>query len=87
MAYAIIIIWSLWAVFAVLWLYVERNTERVWSEFSAPRDEKGRFSGRTSRSYFHLLKSGRVVPFDVIGYPFFLLLMAGCVLFFPYILA
>ena len=76
----IVIIWALWLVTVVCWIYIEKNTEKVWHEDFYPRDERGRIRGRKTREYYHRLKSGTVVPLEIVAYPCLLLLFAGFVL-------
>lgn len=72
--------WIVWICVLVLWIWVEKNTVEVWHEDIYPRDERGRIAGRRDRQYFHKLKSGRVIPFDIIAYPFFFLLIANIII-------
>lgn len=80
MTIVIIAMWSIWLCILAFWIWVEKNTEEIWHEDVYPRDERGRIAGGRHRNYYHRLKNGRVVPFDIIGFPFFILLIANIII-------
>lgn len=76
----IVIIWTLWLMNTAWWVYVEKNTEKVWHIDSFPRDSRGRIAGRKTREYYNRLKSGRIIPASLTILPWIVLLMAGFVI-------
>lgn len=80
MGYIIIVLWSLWLLVLICWIKLEKATKYVYHSDTYPRDERGRITGRKDRKFYHVLEDGRHIPFDIIGYPFVILIFINFVL-------